>query len=72
MTSQTRLYTITIHILPNISRSKGNQTIRYGQLVEYNNKKIFLERPFTKCGGETSPRPFFKKLKFERISGSTV
>ena len=72
MTSQTRLYTITIHVLPNISRSKGSQTMRYGQLVEYNNKNIFLERSFTKCGGEISSRPFFKKPKFERISGSTV
>ena len=25
---------ITIHILPNISRSKGNQTIKFGQLIQ--------------------------------------
>ena len=24
---------------------------------------IFLEKSYTKCGGETSPRPFSKKLK---------
>ena len=27
---------ITIHIFPNISRSKGNQTMKLGQLIEYN------------------------------------
>ena len=36
MTSQTGKQIITIHILPNISRSKGNQTIKFGQLIEYN------------------------------------
>ena len=24
-----------MHILPNISRSKGNQTVKFGQLIEY-------------------------------------
>ena len=36
MTSQTGKQIITIHILPNISRSKDNQTIKFGQLIEYN------------------------------------
>ena len=26
-------------------------------------RKIFLEKPYTKCGRETIPRPFSKKLK---------
>ena len=34
MTSQTRKQIITIHKLSNISRRKGNQTIKYGQLIE--------------------------------------
>ena len=55
--------TIVIHILPNISRSKGNQTMKFGQLIECNMRNIFLEKWYTKCGGETSPRPFSKKLK---------
>ena len=33
MTSQPG-YTITIHILPNISRSKDYQTMKFGQLIE--------------------------------------
>ena len=55
--------TIVIHILPNISRSKGNQTMKFGQLIECNMRNIFLEKSYTKCGGETSPRPFSGKLK---------
>ena len=47
-------------MLPNISRSKGNQTVKFGQLIEYNMRNIFLEKSYTKCGGETVPRPFCK------------
>ena len=54
---------IVIHILPNISRSKGNQTMKFGQLIEYNMRNIFLEKSYTKCGRETILRPFSKKLK---------
>ena len=52
-----------MHILPNISRSKGNQTMKFGQLIECNMRNIFLEKSYTKCGGETSPRSFSEKLK---------
>ena len=40
MTSQPGLQTLAIHILPNISQSKGNQTMKFGQLIEYNQKNI--------------------------------
>ena len=33
--SQPGLQTIAIHTLPNISQSKGNQTMKFGQ-IEYN------------------------------------
>ena len=39
--SQPGLQTIAIHILPNISQSKGNQTMKFGQLIEYNKRDIF-------------------------------
>ena len=55
--------TIVIHILPNISRSEGNQTMKFGQLIDYNLGNIFLEKSYTKYGGETSSRPFSEKLK---------
>ena len=61
-----------MHILPNISRSKGNQTMKFGQLIECSMRNIFLEQPYTNYGGETSPRPFFWKIKNEHISGSIV
>ena len=40
------------HILPNISRSKGNQTIKFSQLTECNIGSIFLEKPYKQCVGE--------------------
>ena len=63
MTSQPGEQTIVIHILSNTFRSKGNMTMKFGQLIECNMRNIFLEKLFTKCGGETSPRPFSEKLK---------
>ena len=36
MASQPRKQTIMIPILPNISRSKANQTMKFGQLIGYN------------------------------------
>ena len=63
MTSQPGQKTIVIHILPNISRSNGNQTMKFGQLIEYNMRNIFRGKSYTKCGGENSPRPSSEKLK---------
>ena len=31
-----------LHILPSISRSKSNQKMKLGQLIEYNKRKIFI------------------------------
>ena len=42
MTSQPGKQAITIHILPNISRSKDNHTMKFGQLIEYNKRNSFL------------------------------
>ena len=63
MTSQPGQQTIAIHILPNISRSRGNQAMKFGQLIEYNMRNIFVEKSYTKCAGETIPRPLSKKSK---------
>ena len=63
MTSQTEKQIITIDILPNISRSKDNQRMKFGQLIVYTMRNIFLEKSYTKCGGKTSPRPFSKISK---------
>ena len=37
--------------------------MKFGQLIECNIRKIFLEKSYTICDGETSPRPFSEKLK---------
>ena len=63
MTSQPGLQTIAIHILPNISQSKGNQTMKFGQLIEYNKRNIFLQKLCGKWSRETSSRPLFIFLK---------
>ena len=34
--------------------------MEFGQLIEYDMRNIFLNKSYTKCGGETIPRPFFK------------
>ena len=44
MMSQTGLQIITIHILPNISRSKGNLTIKFGQIIKYSMRNIFVKK----------------------------
>ena len=64
MTSQPGSQTITRHILPNISRSKGKQTKKIGQLIEYHKWNIFFQKSCKKWGRETSFRPpfVFKKI----------
>ena len=37
--------------------------MKFGQLVKYNMRNIFLEKSYTKYGGETIPRPFSKESK---------
>ena len=59
--SQPGQQTIAVDILSYISRSKDNQTVKFGQLIEYNMRKI--EKLYPKYGRETSPKPFSKKSK---------
>ena len=67
MKSSTGKQTIAIYMFPNISRSKGKQTIKFGQLIEYNMKY------YTKNVVKTLIVPdTFLKNKFELISGFTV
>ena len=63
MTTRPGEQIIAVNILSNIPRSKGDETMKFGQLIEYNMRNIFLQKSCTKCGGETIPRPFSKKLK---------
>ena len=57
VTSQTGKQITKIDILFNISRSKGHQTMKFGQLIEYNMRNVFLEKSYTKCDGKASRTP---------------
>ena len=61
ITIQPGQQTITSPILPNISRNIGNQTMKFGESIEYDMKNIFLKKSYTKCSGE--PRLFSKNSK---------
>ena len=37
--------------------------MKFGQLIEYNMRSIFLEKSYTKSGAESIPKPFSKKSK---------
>ena len=64
MTSQPGLKAIPIQILPNISQSKGNKTMKFGQLIEHTKRNIFLLKLRGKWESVTSSRAlFFKKKK---------
>ena len=51
-TSQPGLQTIATHILPNISKSKSNHTMKFGQLIEYNKRNIFFSKVMQKMRQE--------------------
>ena len=37
--------------------------MKLGQLIKYNIRNTFVEKSYTKCAGETTPRPLSKKSK---------
>ena len=34
--------------------------MKFGQLIEYNVRNIFLEKSYRKCDGEARPNPFLE------------
>ena len=54
MASLTGQQIITIHLLTNISRSKSNQAMKFGQLIEHKVRNIFLQKPCKKWARENS------------------
>ena len=72
MTSQSGKQIITIHILPNISRNKGNQTTKFGQLIEHNLRNIFLRKLCRKCGRKTNSRRLFAFLEKVKVASTLV
>ena len=60
MTPQPGSQTIAIHILPNISRSKDNQVLKFGQLIEYNMRNISFENHTQNVLEKLFPDPYLK------------
>ena len=69
MTSQPGLQTIVIHTMPKILISKDNQKVKFGQLIEYNMRNIFLENHAQNVYEKLVPEPFLK-IKLDHISSS--
>ena len=44
MTSRPGLQTVAIQILQNISQSKGNQKMKFGQTIKYHKRNIFVQK----------------------------
>ena len=63
MTSQPELQTNAVDILPNISLSKGNQAMKFGQLIEYNKRNILLQKLWRKWAKKTSSIPLSLFIK---------
>ena len=59
MTSQAGLQTVAIRIFPSISQSKGNETIKFGQLIEYNKRNVLLQKFWEKLGRGTGSESLF-------------
>ena len=64
MTSQPGKQIIAIHILHNISTTKSNQAIKFGQLTEYN----IIPKMWWRNYSQT----LFLKIKIQYISGSVA
>ena len=60
MTSQPGRKTIAIHILPNISGSKGNLGMKFAQLKEYNMRNIFVKNLTQNVLEKLFPDPYLK------------
>ena len=59
---------VRIYIVPNISKSLRNQTMKLSEFIEYNMKKIFFLKSYVNCGRKIDPRPFSKKIEIDHIS----
>ena len=44
-----------------ISQEVDNQSMKFGELKEYDAINVFLEKSYRKCGGETIPKSFSEK-----------
>ena len=57
------MYFVFLRFYKNEINITNNKTKKFGQLIEYKMKTIFLKKLFSKCGRESIPRPFSKETK---------
>ena len=43
--------------------------MKFGQLIKYNMRNIFLEKSYVKCGGEITPRLFLTLICIKWVRG---
>ena len=60
MTAQPRKQTTAIQILSKISKRKDNQAIKFGQLIEYNIRNIFVKNYTQNVEAKLFPDSFVK------------
>ena len=53
-----------------IFRSKGNHAMKFGQLIEYITRNIFVEKSYTKSSGDT--RNIFVEKSYTKCAGETI
>ena len=65
--SQIGPQTVTINILVDVSKRRKNQTMKFGQLMEYNVRNISLKKLWEKKAGRLVPNlfVFFQKTLCE-------
>ena len=66
MAPQTGKQIITMHLLPNISRSKDNTAMMFGHLIRFKVRNSFLQKSCRKWGREPNSR--LKSLCVQHLS----
>ena len=72
MTLQSGKQTFAIHILPNTLRSKCNQTMKLGQLIEYNIETFFLKNHTQNVVEKPIPDSFLKNRNLSYLQMNSL
>ena len=72
MTSQLDSETIKILTLHNISRSKNNHTVRFGEVIEYNKINVFLQKSCRSEASRLVPDFIFLKINLNEVKAGAL
>ena len=59
--------TIAMYILPNISRNKGNHTMKFSQLIAHHMRNVFDKNHTKNVVEKIFPNPFLKKRNWAHL-----